>query len=236
MSISDEFFEKGYDAVKAALGTPDGRELLKKEANMISGNKSDIFVILSDDPHLEGRSVQDIADERGIDAYDCLFDLLGGTTKLSFWLGGPRRQDFPGQHSPTIVKNPYVCAGSDELKGDPERPYDWYELQRRGAFPTFMNMYRGYGVPVEEIVRRNTSMVAEHFDIPQRGRLKEGYFADISVIDLDSYSFSNTTPIHYDKPLSMAQGVSHVLVNGQITLSDSALLHPRSGQVLKHQT
>jgi hypothetical protein len=124
-----------------------------------------------------------------------MFDLIVCEKPMSFWLGGPKRKDFPGEHDDRIVKNPFVCAGSDELKGDPERPYDWYELQRRGAFPTFMNMYRKYGVPIEEIVRRNTSMVARHFGMTGRGELKEGYFADIACWTLTNTAFPMRTPL-----------------------------------------
>jgi len=236
MSGSDVFFSLGYDAVKQALTTSEGRAQIVKDTPMIRGDKEDIFVISSDDPSLEGRPVAEIARERGISPDDCLFDLLIGDTKLSFWLGGPRRKDFIGEHDERIIQNPYVCVGSDELKGDPEDPYDWYELQRRGAFPIFMNMYRRYGVPTEEIVRKNTSLVARHFGMEDRGELREGYFADIAVLDLDAYRFSNSDPIDYTKPLSMAEGVSDVLVNGQPALLSGQLKRSRSGKVLKHKS
>ncbi len=235
MSGSDYFFNAGADAVKEALKTKEGRELLMKESSMVRGSKADKFIIGSEDPSLEGRSIEDIAKERGQDPDDCMFDLIADDREFSFWLGGPRRKDFPGEHCDKIMANPYVCVGSDELKGDPERPNDWYELQRRGAFPIFMNMYLKKGVPIEEIIRRNTSMVARHFGFESRGELKEGYFADITVMDVDKYYFPGPEEIDYLKPLTMAEGVEYVLVNGEIALEAGELKRPYSGRVLKRK-
>jgi N-acyl-D-aspartate/D-glutamate deacylase len=234
MALSDELFAGGLDGVKHALHTKEGRKLIQQDQTLFGGDKSDVFVILSEDPHLEGHSVKDIAAERGQDPNECLLDLLADEKKYSFWLGGPSRSDFPdAPHAASILQNPYVCVGTDEIMGDPEDPYDWYELQRRGGFPVFMQMYRSLGVPTEEIVRRNTSMIAQHFGIERRGQLKEGYFADITVLDLDSFRFPSPQEADYRQPLTMAEGVEYVLVNGQLALDARQVQHSRSGRVLR---
>ena len=236
MALSDELFAGGVEGVKAALNTPEGREIIKKDAYIFAGDKSDKLIVLSEDPSLEGRSVKDIAEERNQDPDDTMLDLLGDDKDYVFWLGGASRADFPAEgHCESIVKNPYVCVGTDEILGDVEDPYDWYELQRRGGFPIFMNMYLSKDVPVEEIVRRNTSMVAKHFDIRERGELKEDNYADITVIDLDAYNFPSPQEVDYRKPLTMATGVDTVLVNGKLALEKGELKKPLSGKVLKRQ-
>jgi N-acyl-D-aspartate/D-glutamate deacylase len=234
MALSDELFNGGTEGVKQALHTPEGRAIIKKDAYIFAGDKSDKYIVLSEDPALEGRSVQDIAAERGQDPDECMLDLLGDDKKYIFWLGGPVRKDFPeGGHADSIVNNPYVSVGTDEILGDPEDPYDWYELQRRGGFPIFMQMYRQKGVAVEEIVRRNTSMVAQHFGIERRGQLAEGNYADVAVIDLDRYSFPSPQEVDYRKPLTVAEGVVHVVVNGQAVIDSGELVSVFPGRVLK---
>lgn len=234
MALSDELFAAGPEGVKKALSTPSGRAIVKKDAYIFAGDKSDLFVILSEDPALEARSVKDIAVERGVHPDECMLDLLADDKDYTFWLGGPSRKDFPATgHVESIVANPYVSVGTDEIMGDPERPFDWYELQRRGGFPIFFRMYREKGVPVEEIVRRNTSMVAEHFGLTGRGRLAEGCFADIAVIDAGMYSFPAATMESYKNPLAMAKGVDTVVVNGKIALDGGTLLRTMSGHTLK---
>ena len=234
MAVSDELFAGGIEGVKAALKTKEGREIIKKDAYIFAGDKSDKFVILSEDPHLEGRSIKDIAQERNQDPDETMLDLLADGKNYVFWLGGPSRADFPAEgHCETIVKNPYICVGTDEIMGDVEDPYDWYELQRRGGFPIFMKMYLSKNVPLEEIVRRNTSMVAKHFDIKERGELKEGNYADIAVIDLEAYNYPSPQEVDYRKPLTMASGVDTVLVNGKAALEKGELRKPFSGKVLR---
>lgn len=237
MAVSDELFSGGTEGVKKALNTKEGREIIKKDAYIFAGDKSDKYVILSQDPYLEGRSVKDIADERGMDADECMLDLIADDNDYVFWLGGPSRADFPDTgHADSIVANPYVCVGTDEIMGDVEDPYDWYELQRRGGFPIFMQMYLSKGIPVEEIVRRNTSMVARHFGIANRGELKNGNYADISVIDIENYRFPSPKEIDYRKPLTVAEGVDTVIVNGKIAIEKGQLKSPHSGRVLNRNT
>ncbi|MBC8586987.1 N-acyl-D-amino-acid deacylase family protein [Paratissierella segnis] len=234
MAISDDLFSKGEEGVKAALKTKEGRETIKKDAYIFAGDKSDKFIINSDIPELEYRSIQDIADERNQDPDECILDLLADDNNYTFWLGGRIRPDFPKNgHVQSIIDNPYVCVGTDEILGDPEDPFDWYELLRRGGFPIFANMYLEKGVPYEEIVRRNTSMVAKHFGIEKRGELKEGYFADISIIDLENYNFPSPDEVDYKKPLTVATGVDYVIVNGQLTIYEGNLTNTFSGRVLK---
>ena len=95
-----------------------------------------------------------------------------------------------------------------------------------------MKMYRKAGVPVEEIVRRNTSLVAEHFGIRDRGRLEPGAWADVAVIDLESYDFPEPEAVDCKKPLTMATGVDFVLVNGKVAIEKGELLKPLSGGIL----
>lgn len=234
MALSDELFSGGEVGVKEALKTSEGREIIKKDAYIFAGDKSDKFIINSDIPELEYKSVKEIADDRNQAPDECMLDLLADDNNYTFWLGGRVRPDFPeGGHVQSIVDNPYVCVGTDEILGDPLEPFDWYELQRRGGFPIFARMYLDKGVSYEEIVRRNTSMVAKHFGIEDRGELKEGYFADIAVVDLANYNFPSPNEVDYKKPLTVATGVDYVLVNGELPLDNGVVTNIFSGQVLK---
>lgn len=235
MAVSDTLFDKGMDGIKAALKTPEGRKTVLKDAYFFPEDRSKTFIVNSEDASLENRSIADIAAERGQDANETLLDLLGDDKLYTFYLGGASRPDFPAlPHPPGIMSNPYVCAGSDELMGDPEDMLGWYELQRRGAMPIFWQMYLKAGVPLEEIVRRNTSMLARHLGIPERGLLKAGYWADVAVIDVDHYKFPKPDEIDYRDPNTMAAGVDTVLVNGAVTLERGSLRRPYAGKLLLH--
>ncbi len=232
-AVSDSLFDQGVHGVKAALQTQKGRATVLRDAYFFPEDRSLIFIILSDDPRLEGRCVTDIARERQQSPNDTLLDLLADEKQYTFYLGGPSRPDFPSlPHPKSIMDNPFVCVGSDELMGDPEDPGGWYELLRRGAMPIFWQMYLKAGVPLHEIVRRNTSMLAKHLGFPGRGLLTPGYYADIAVIDVERFSYPSVEEIDCRKPDTMASGVDTVLVNGAVTLENGVMQNPFSGRIL----
>lgn len=235
MALSDELFSQGIEGVKRALKTPEGREMIKNDNYTMAGPKDKIYIVNSEDPHLENRSIRDIAQERGIDEDDCMLDLMADDLNYVFWLNAPAAK-VPSkfiEHCDSIVANPYVAVGSDTIMGDPFDPYDWYEIRRRGGFANFAQMYLKKGVRYEEIVRRNTSMMADHFGIYKRGRLAEGNYADIAVIDLPNYRYPEMDQMHYKTPRLNATGCDLVLCNGRVELKDGELLKTFAGRVLK---
>ena len=236
MSTCDELFDQGLDGIKRAIRTPEGRALLRKDPYFVDRDQSLNTLWMTGDSAMDGKSVQELADAAGQDAKEYLLDLLAGERDFVLWCGGAGRRDFSMKsHVESIRQNPYVCAGSDEILGDPELPYDWYELLRRGAMPNFIQGYLKMGMPLEEIIRRNTSMVADHFDIASRGRLEAGSFADVAVIDLETYAFPSETEITPLKPLAMASGVDCVLVNGVLAMQNGEALQSFPGRVLRHE-
>ena len=235
MAVSDTLFDAGIEGVKAALQTPEGRQTVLKDAYMFPEDRNLVFIVCSEDPALENRSVADIAAERGQAADEVLLDLLGDDKDYTFYLGGASRPDFPNQpHAKAIMDNPYVCVGSDEIMGDPEDMAGWYELQRRGAQPIFWQMYRNAGVALAEIVRRNTSMIADHLGFAGRGRLAVGNWADIVILDPDQFRYPAPADIDCRKPDTIPTGVDTVLINGTVTLDAGTLLRPRAGKLLRH--
>ena len=97
----------------------------------------------------------------------------------------------------------------------------------------FAQMYVGKGVPYEEVVRRNTSMVADHFVIQRRGRLVEGAYADVAVIDLPNYRYPEMDQMQYKTPEMNATGCDLLLCNGKVELRDGELYRTYAGRVLK---
>ena len=235
MAISSELFDQGVEGVKAALHTPEGRALILKDAYIFGNEMDKVLVINTGDPAIEGKSIAAIAEERGYeDPKELLLDLLADENeKYTFWLGGPSRHDFPwATHPESIRNNPLVMVGSDIIFGEPWDPGSWYELQRRGGFVHFLQSYRAAGVPVEEIVRRNTSMAANMFRLFDRGVLRPGMIADIAVIDLDAYRFPAPDEIDYSDPEVCAEGVDTVLVNGQVALDGGEVQPAYAGEVI----
>ena len=72
-------------------------------------------------------------------------------------------------------------------------------------------------IPLEEAVRKLTSLPAANLRISDRGRLAEGYFADVVVFDPATIIDHAT----YEDAHQLATGVTHVFVNGVMVLEDS---------------
>jgi N-acyl-D-amino-acid deacylase len=78
-------------------------------------------------------------------------------------------------------------------------------------------------------IRSMTSLPAEKFKMKGRGRIAEGYFADIAVIDLQNVKDNAT----YANPDNLSEGVVHLLVNGILTIEDGKYTGRTGGRALR---
>ncbi|HWR22489.1 MAG TPA: amidohydrolase family protein [Feifaniaceae bacterium] len=85
------------------------------------------------------------------------------------------------------------------------------------CFPTFLQWARERksGLTLEQTVRKMTGATADRFRIKERGYLREGYFADVTVFDFDRIAAHGDLPV---KP----EGVTHVFVNGRHAVKNGA--------------
>ncbi|MDR3542250.1 MAG: amidohydrolase family protein [Desulfosporosinus sp.] len=210
--------------------TPEGRRKIIKKVRF----KDHLLVINTDDPQMENRTLKEIAQESKIDVDELfLYFLESDNPKLTFCQGGLIRRDFPGTpYAENIAHHPLVMVGSDKVFGEIDDSHDWYELFRKGAFPIFFDLCRQKGVSLEEIIRRITSLPAKQFRLSDRGLLAQGNAADITILDMDHYSYPSVEEIDYKNPSTVASGVRYTIVNGKIALDDGTLKEVYSGQLL----
>jgi N-acyl-D-amino-acid deacylase len=77
---------------------------------------------------------------------------------------------------------------------------------------------RGRGViPLEEAIRKMTSLPAQAFRVRDRGMLREGMFADITIFDHESFKDETT----FSEPHKYSVGLKYVIVNGKIVVSEN---------------
>jgi N-acyl-D-amino-acid deacylase len=84
-------------------------------------------------------------------------------------------------------------------------------------------------IPLEEAVRKLTSLPAGNLKIRERGLLKEGYYADLAVFDPAKVQDHAT----YEKPHQYATGMRHVFVNGIQVLKDGEPTGAKAGRVVR---
>jgi N-acyl-D-amino-acid deacylase len=84
-------------------------------------------------------------------------------------------------------------------------------------------------LPLEQGIRKMTSLPAQRERLLDRGLLKEGYFADITVFDAATIQDVGT----YMEPSQLSKGVKYVFVNGQLEFEDGKLTGRTAGRVLR---
>jgi N-acyl-D-aspartate/D-glutamate deacylase len=79
---------------------------------------------------------------------------------------------------------------------------------------------------LEQAVRKITSLPAQRQGLVNRGLLKEGFFADITIFDPSNIADKAT----YTEPAQVSQGVKFVFVNGQLEFADGQLTGAKAGR------
>ncbi|WP_118180888.1 N-acyl-D-amino-acid deacylase family protein [Paraburkholderia phosphatilytica] len=121
-----------------------------------------------------------------------------------------------------ILSHPATMVGSDGLPNDPlPHPRLW------GAFPRVLGHYARDAklIPLEEAIRKMTSLSARRFGLVQRGEAHVGYHADLVLFDPARVRDAAT----FDNPQQPADGIDAVWVNGVLSYRDGATTGDRAG-------
>lgn len=184
---------------------------------------------------LKGRRVADIAEERGTEPFATLIDIaVADDLRTVLWPIPPDGDDASWElRRQTWADDRAMLGGSDAGA----------HLDRMcGApFPTrFLgDTLRGRKlVPVERAVQLMTQVPAELFGLRGRGRLAEGFHADVVVVDPETVGAEHATLVHDlpgDSPRLTAGsiGVKRVYVNGTVTVEDGVANGARPGTVIR---
>jgi N-acyl-D-aspartate/D-glutamate deacylase len=127
-----------------------------------------------------------------------------------------------------ILANPSTMIGSDGLPNDSfPHPRLW------GTFPRVLGHYsreeKLFSLP--EAVRKMTSLPAQRFGLRDRGRIKEGYAADLVLFDSATVRDEAT----FSDPVRAASGVDAVWVNGLLSYQMQMPTGRRAGRFLPRQ-
>jgi N-acyl-D-aspartate/D-glutamate deacylase len=176
----------------------------------------------------QGKRMSELIAARGADPVETLFDVLieenGSVSTVFFHHSEPDMQ--------LIMKQPWTSIGSDGTAVNPDGPTGRTHPHPRyyGTFPRVLGRYvRELGViTLPEAVKKMTSMNADKLGIKDRGRLKVGHWADVTVFDparvIDRATFEN--------PRQFPIGIEYVVVNGAVTLEKEQHTGALAGKVI----
>ena len=222
--FSDPEFRAAFR--RDVTGESEGYRLFK-------GDWDGVKVLLAERQSLHGligKSVAEIAAERGGDPFDVFFDVALEDdlhTEFSYCLAGDL------QRGPTLLDDNYLIGLSDagaHLTLLADHAYTTYFLGR---------WIRERGLmPIERAVHKLTAVPAAIFGIAERGTLAPGAFADVVLFD-PTRIIDRETHLVYDLPgggprlVTEADGIEAVVVNGAVTVERGALTGARAGRVLR---
>jgi N-acyl-D-amino-acid deacylase len=224
--------EGGRDAVLARLRNPADRARLRAE---LLANRPETYwgtIVIGSTAHpdhagLQGLPLEEAARLLDLEPVDAALRLIDRDElrTSAFFFGMSEANMW------RILAEPWVMIGSDASLRAPwgVLSHDFPHPRAYGTFPRFLRAaLDGKTVPVEEAIRKMTSLPAAHFRLGGRGVLRAGAHADVLVIDPVKLRDTAT----FTKPHALAEGVEKVIVNGKVTLEAGALTGTRGGRVL----
>jgi N-acyl-D-amino-acid deacylase len=175
-----------------------------------------------------GQRLGEVARSRGEDPVETLLDLVqeaeGAVDAVYFMMS---EENIVEQ-----MRLPWVSFGSDAASMAPEGVFLKSSTHPR-AYGNFARLLGKYVrdekvIPLEEAIRRLTSLPAENLGLDRRGKLEPGRFADVVVFDPATVADRAT----FENPQQFAVGVHHVLVNGVPVLLDGEHTGATPGRAL----
>jgi N-acyl-D-amino-acid deacylase len=233
--------EGGDAALFARLRDPEQRERIKRDLltpsdeweNMYLQNGAD-KILLADFQtealrQIMGKTLAEAVAQRGTSPEDTIMDLLAEDESHVFCMYFTMSEDNLRKQ----IALPWVSFCSDAQSQAPEGLFLQFNPHPRayGAFARLLGKYvRDEGIlPLEEAIRRLTSLPADNLKIEGRGLLKEGYYADVVVFDPATIQ-DHATP---DNPHQYATGMKHVFVNGTQVLQDGEHTGAKPGRFVR---
>jgi dihydroorotase/N-acyl-D-amino-acid deacylase len=229
--------EGGPDSMVVRLRDPAVRARLKMELGQDSAQgirtaaRTMINDVVADSlKKYEGMLLTDAGKLRGEDAYDAAFDILiadrGRTGAIYF--------SFNEDALRLAMKQPWVSVGQDAGALSPDSTGRFTEREHPRAFGTFPRILGRYVredsvITLEFAIRKMTSLAAQRVGIADRGLLKPGMFADITVFDPETIIDRST----YENPAQIATGVSYVFVNGLAVIDGGQITNALPGRALR---
>ena len=181
---------------------------------------------LPNNPQFEGMTIPEIAEIKNKSIGDLALDMLiEENLQVGFWLSPPTNIAAWRQVSKDCMEflsRPDYMIGSDSIPlGSTPHPRAY------GTFPRFVGrLRRQFDVmSLEQVIQRAADNPAQRFGISKRGRIQEGYYADIVIFDDDRIIDTAT----YDDPKQFPVGIPYVLVNGSVSVDQEICTGTFSG-------
>jgi N-acyl-D-amino-acid deacylase len=235
--------EGGDDSLKARLARPEVRARLKRELttgspgwwNIVeaAGGWDGVVLVNAQNPanaRYENKSIAQIAREAGRDPADVAWDLVvAGQDRVMAIYHMMGERDIE-----TALRFPWTSIGSDAGAVEQVGQVDATGLPHPRSFGNHVRVIARYvkqthTLTLEEAVRKMTSWPATRMRLADRGVIRVGAWADVTIFDLDALDDRAT----YARPMEFPSGIDWVLVNGVVVIDHGRHTGAKPGVVLR---
>jgi N-acyl-D-aspartate/D-glutamate deacylase len=207
------------EAMFGRLENPDLQDQIREEmeGNLWRRGGEDAMLVTGES-EWRGMTLGEIAVQMDADPIDAAIEVVrGGNPSIASFNMNPSDIDAIGIQD-------WVMTGSDGSTGHP-RKYASYPK----AYQDFVAV--DSLISMEKFVYRSSGLVADFFNLCDRGYLAPGRRADIAIIDTESY-----LPVaDFENPTQLSTGVTHLLVNGVPAIRDGEPTNTLAGTVIDRQ-
>jgi len=234
--------EGGTEKMLSRLRDMRIRQQLKKEITtdskeweniyLGSGGASGILIGSVVNPDLEalqGKRVSQIAEEQNKDPLDAVFDLIladhGQTGAIYFMMS---EADLLA-----AMRAPFVSFCTDSGARAVDGPLSRAKSHPRGwgSYPRILGRYvrDEHQLTLEQAVHKMTGMPAKRVGLRDRGLLRDGFYADVTIFDPKRVVDRAT----FEAPNQYPEGIKYVIVNGQISVDEGKRTLALAGRALR---
>ncbi len=234
--------EGGTDRMIARLKDPATRERLKREIGADSKDWENIYlgsggpsgiligsVVNRDLEGEQGKRLSEIASARKKDPFDALFDFIiadhGQTGAIFFMMSEADMNAALKSPLVSICTDSSARATDGPLAGSKSHPRGW------GTYPRILGHYVRdlHLMSLELAIHKMTGLPASNVSLKQRGLIRQGYFADLTIFDPKTVIDRAT----FEEPNQYPVGINFVIVNGQIEVDNGQRMPALAGRVLR---
>jgi len=237
--IPPQFAEGGNDKLVERIKDPAQRAVMERtifenyqdfESNIYGAGYAGILISSAYmTPQYEGRYIAEIAESEGKTPFDAVCDILianNGVVSAIYF--SQNESDML-----RILAHPRVmvgCDASDALEHyDPEKPAGGHP-RSNSTMVRRLELIRDHKLmDLETAIHRMTGLPAQVAHLPGIGLLKEGYAADICVLDYANLKANSD----YICPNRKNEGIAYVVVNGKIAVKDNTFTGVKNGRILR---
>lgn len=229
-------YEGGSGQEIDRLRSPEIREKIKEE--ILTGHSDPAYweniyitsVSSEKNRWMEGKSIAFVSQHENYEPADMLFRIL---IEESLRVGAIF-SSMSEENLRRFLLLPYLMIGTDSSARSASGPTCKGKPHPRGfgSFPGFLGRYVRDGalMSLGAAIRKITMLPAQTFGIHERGVMKKGAFADITVFDYEKIMDRAT----FEEPFLKPDGIHYVFVNGIPVVREGQITGNRPGRVLRH--